>query len=114
MIKVTRPAKTSDSGGGQKSVQFLSPRHVDAKGTVMSITKVTTDKPDNFGNPYVVFFKAGNGEKYSKGFKDTSSHLADIVDILGDDEKKWIGKSLLVSAVVDDDDMARLHFAKAK
>ena len=113
MIQVQRNNRAGDSGiTTPRGVQFLSPRHVtDAKGMKATIYKVTTDKPDNYGNPFVVFFKVGN-DKYSKGFKATSDGLIALVDMLGEDEKKWSGKSLTINKYVDDDGGERLTFTK--
>lgn len=113
MIKVRRPQGQGTSGQGQQGVQFLSPRHVTAKGGHMAkITKVTTDKPDNFGNPYVVYFvMEKDATKYSKGFKDTSALLASLVDLFGEDEGKWIGKPLVIGKETDDEGGERLSFS---
>ena len=112
MIKVQRNNPTSDGASAPRGVQFLSPRHVDKTGSVAKITKVTTDKPDNFGNPYVVYFLM-NREKYSKGFKATSANLIALVDLLGDDEGKWKGKDVRISKVQGDEGDERLAFSKA-
>lgn len=113
MIKVRRQQHGTD-GQGQKGTQFLSPRHVTSKGGhIAKITKVTTDKPDNFGNPYVVYFVMdGDATKYSKGFKDTSSLLGNLVDLFGEDESKWPGKSLVIGKQVDEDGAERLTFSQ--
>lgn len=113
MIKVQRSNPVSTTGAAIKGVQFLAPKHVADGPLVMKITKVTTDKPDNFLNPIVVFFE-NRSTKYSKGFKETSYNLIALVDIFGADEKKWIGKDVQVSAVADDGGALQLHFAKAK
>lgn len=95
-----------------RGVQFLKPLHVtNPKGMSAKIYKVTTDKPDNFGNPVTVYFNIG-GAKYSKGFKFTSDNLASLVDLLGAEESKWIGKSITIGKLVDDDGGERLVFAK--
>jgi hypothetical protein len=94
-----------------KGVQFLSPKHVTRPdGFDVEIIKVTIDKPDNFGNPYVVYFSNG-AEKFSKGFKSTSDLLASLVDMLGADETKWIGKKINVNKHSDDDGGVRLVFS---
>ena len=100
-------------GGAQtpRGIQFLKPMHATKEGVKATITKVTTDKPDNFGNPYVVYLTIG-GQKYSKGFKGTSDNLASLVDILGADETKWIKKTVTVLRVTDDEGSERLAFAK--
>lgn len=96
-----------------RGVQFLSPRHItNAEGHQAKIAKVTIDKPDNFGNPYVVYFVM-DGQKYSKGFKPTSDALAQIVDLFGTDEKKWPGKSLRIGKMCDDDGGERLVYLAA-
>lgn len=96
-----------------KGVQFLSPRHVPTGGSLAcKITKVTTDKPDNFSNPYVVYFSDG-GNKYSKGFKPTSDALATLVNLFGQDEAKWIGKAVLIGKTTDDDGGERLTYGSA-
>lgn len=112
MIKLQRQ-QAGTQGQGQKGVQFLSPRHITEKGGHLAkITKVTTDKPDNFGNPYVVYFQMdGDSTKYSKGFRPTSSLLADLVDLFGEDEKKWIGKRLVIGKIADEEDAERLSFS---
>lgn len=112
MITVARNNPTNNKVT-PKGVQFLSPRHIRSeKGHGAKITKVTTEKPDNFGNPYVVHFQIGN-DKYSKGYKETSDALANLVDLFGDDEKKWIGKTVLIGKSVDDDGGERLTYTKA-
>lgn len=95
-----------------KGIQFLSPRHVlTAQGFKAEIYKVTTDKPDNFGNPVVVYFKAGT-IKYSKGFKLSSDLLATLVDLLGADESKWTKKVITIGKMVDDNGGERLTFSR--
>jgi len=109
MITVQRsnaPVGTST----QRGVQFLSPRHVAAGPLTMTIAKVTTDKPDNFGNPYVVYF-THNGAHYSKGYSPTSDALAQLVDLFGADEKKWTGKSVVIGASNNADEGERLTYA---
>jgi hypothetical protein len=115
MITVNRNNQGSGDGANiPKGVQFLSPRHVTSpEGLKAIIFKVTTDKVDNFGNPYVVYFKSGN-DKYSKGFKATSDNLISLVDMFGDDEKKWIGQSVVIGKKIDDDGGERLCFTKGK
>lgn len=96
-----------------KGIQFLSPRHVTSdKGFTAEIYKVTTDKPDNFGNPVVVYFKAGT-QKYSKGFKLSSDLLATLCGIHGNDESKWKGKKVQVTKSTDDEGGERLQFSRA-
>jgi hypothetical protein len=101
------------SGQAQtRGVQFLKPLHVtNPKGMTAKIYKVTSDKPDNFGNPYTVYFNVG-GAKYSKGFKPTSDNLASLVELLGPDEKKWVGKPVTIGKLVDDEGGERLVFTK--
>ena len=113
MITVQRNNRTSDAGASTpRGVQFLSPRHVtDAKGLKATVYKVTTDKPDNYSNPIVVYFKVGN-DKYSKGFKVSSDGLIALVDLYGEDEKKWLGKPVTIGKYVDDDGGERLTFGK--
>jgi hypothetical protein len=103
-----------ESGGVQKrGVQFLKPAHIKSdKGQLARITKVTTDKPDNFGNPVVVYFLM-DVQRYSKGFKLTSDNLASICDILGTDETKWVNRLILIGKFSDDDGNERLIFTKA-
>lgn len=115
MLKITRTNKAAENGKIPKGVQFLSPRHItNAKGHLAKITKMTTDKPDNYGNPYVVYFVM-DGDKYSKGLKGDSLLLIDLVDILGtEDEKKMIGKEILIGKTVDDEGGERLTFAAKK
>jgi len=110
MIKVDR----SNQAQGQKTqrgVQFLSPKHILNDRQEATITKVTTDKPDNFGNPYVVYYKFG-GQKYSKGYSETSDALMTLVDLFGEDEKKWIDKKVILGKVSSEETGTRLTYAK--
>lgn len=112
MIKVQKQS-SGGSSSVAKGVQFLSPNHVTSKaGHVATVTKMTVDAPDNFGNPYVLHIVM-DGQKYTKGFKPTSVNLADIVDVLGDDEKKYAGKKILVSKTSNEDEGDRLVFSAA-
>lgn len=112
MIELQRNNLPASGVTATRGVQFLKPTHVkDPKGMTAKIYKVTTDKPDNFGNPYTVFFNA-NGAKYSKGFKPTSDNLASLVGLLGADETKWVGKSVTIGKLVDDEGGERLVFTK--
>lgn len=112
MITVTRNNPTQGAST-PKGIQFLSPRHItNPEGHTATITKVTTDKPDNFGNPYVVYFVM-DGQKYSKGYKPTSDALSTLVDLFGADEKKWIKRTVVIGKMVDDDGGERLTY-KAK
>ncbi len=98
-----------------RGVQFLSPRHIDESkrknGDLFEIVKVTTDKADNFGNPYVVYYTRA-GVKYSKGYAPTSDALAQLAEIFGLDEAKWKGKKVLIGVSVDADSGERLTYAK--
>lgn len=101
-----------------KGVQFLSPKHVTSPdGFVARVYKVSTPdnggKPDNYGNPYVVYFENG-AEKFSKGMKPTSEHLFQLVDMLGTDERDWLGKAVTINKVVDDEGAPRLVFLPAE
>jgi hypothetical protein len=100
-------------GGTQtpRGVQFLKPMHATKEGVKATITKCTSDKPDNFGNPYVVYLTIA-GQKYSKGFKPTSDNLATLVDLLGADETKWSKKTVTVFRMTDDEGSERLAFGK--
>lgn len=116
MITVQR-GNAASATSTPKGVQFLSPRHITkAEGHIAKVTKVTTPdnggKPDNFGNPYVVYFLM-EGTRYSKGFKPTSDALAQLVDLLGADEKKWSNASIRITKTVDDDGGERLAYLKA-
>ena len=111
MIKIQRNTP-AQSGATNKGIQFLNLSHVTAKGVVFTIEKVTTDKPDSYGNPYVVYFSA-DGQKYSKGYKPTSDALADLVELFGEEEKKWVGKKVLIGKTSDPDDGDRLSYSKA-
>jgi hypothetical protein len=112
MLTVVR-SNAPEGKAVSKGVQFLSPRHITSpEGLVFAISKVTTDKPDNYGNPYVVYFMR-NGEKYAKGFKPTADALATLVDLFGIDEKKWTGKKVLVGVHTDEDSGVRLTWQKA-
>ena len=113
MINLQRRQVPTGNESTPRSISFLSPRHVTFDGVLAKVIKVTTDKPDNFGNPVVVFYEFG-GQKYQKGYKMTSDNLASQVDILGTDESKWIGKSLLISKVEGEEGDERLHFAAPK
>jgi hypothetical protein len=111
---ITLQRNNIPQGGAQQSrgVQFLKPIHVtNPKGMAAKIYKVTSVKPDNFGNPYTVYFNI-DGAKYSKGFKPTSDNLASLVELFGADETKWIGKSVTVGKLVDDEGGERLIFTK--
>lgn len=100
MLNYIPPTQKSASGGS-KGVQFLKPDHVRA-GVTATIKKVTTDKADNFGNPYVVYFEFG-GVTYSKGYSPTSTALGSLIALLGQDEKKWNGKSVKLGVKTVDD-----------
>lgn len=113
MIKLQR-TNAPTGGATPRGVQFLSPRHLTNEvGHKAQIYRATTNKPDNFGNPYVVYFEM-DGTKYSKGFKATSDGLAQLCDVLGTDEKKWVGKSVIIGKKVDDDNGERLTYSEAK
>jgi len=111
MIQVQRNNVPQGTQQAARGVQFLKPIHATKEGVKATITKVSTDKPDNFGNPYVVYMTI-NGQRYSKGFKPTSDNLASLVDLLGSDESKWIKKSITVFRVTDDEGSERLAFGK--
>jgi hypothetical protein len=112
MIKVQR-ANAPQGQASPRGVQFLSLRHVTEAGFPFTIVKVTTDKPDNWLNPYVVHFENG-GQKYSKGYSSTSEALATLVDLFGEDEKKWIGKTVIIGKQADEDLGVRLTYSKPK
>jgi hypothetical protein len=95
-----------------KGIQFLNLGHIGATATVAKITEVTTDEPDNYGNPVVVYFEFG-GTDYSKGFKPTSDGLIALVDLLGADETKWVGKSVKIGKKADKRGGERLTYSKA-
>ena len=114
MITLQRNQTPSETNV-QRGVQFLKPQHVPVVngkiGTLPAkVYKVTTDKPDGFGNPVIVYFNA-TGQKYSKSFKLTSDNLASLVEILGADETKWAGKAITISKVASEDG-ERLTFSK--
>ena len=113
-IKLDR-SNTAEQASTPRGVQFLSPKHTTSAGKLAKITKVSTPdnggKPDNFGNPYIVWLTM-DGQKYSKGFKPTSDNLAMLVDILGDDEAKWVGQQVVVGKSSDDESGERLVFTK--
>lgn len=101
MIKVDRTNHQAQQGSA-KGVQFLSPKHVmSSSGITAKITKVTTNKPDNFGNPYVVYFYDGT-TKYSKGYSPTSDALIALVDLFGEDEKKWVNRTVVIGKELND------------
>lgn len=109
MIQVQSNNPTANAPG-QTGVQFLSPKHVPQGGVLrLTIVRVTTDKPDNFGNPYVVTF-TGQGGKYSKGYKPTSEATAIFAGAWGNDEAKWIGQLLDVGKATDEDGGVRLTY----
>jgi hypothetical protein len=112
MITLQRNNIPQGQQAAGRGVQFLKPVHVtNPKGMAAKVIKVTSDKPDNFGNPYTVFFSM-NSAKYSKGFKPTSDNLAALVEILGADETRWAGKSVTIGKLVDDEGGERLVFTK--
>lgn len=96
----------------QRGVQFLKPIHVNEEGTVATIYKATSDVPDNYSNPYVVYFEMG-GQKYSKGFSGRSQNLRDLCALLGTDEAKWKGKQVRISLLKKADGGEQLGFSKA-
>ena len=114
MIEVQRPQKQTNNGTS-KGVQFLSPKHVHAADgkLLLKVTDCTTNEPDNYGNPVVVYFVDASGVQYSKGFKLTSDNLADICDILGKDETKFAGKYLLVTVETTKRGQEQLKFKAA-
>jgi hypothetical protein len=112
MITLQRNNLPQGTAQAARGVQFLKPLHVtNPEGMKAKVYKVTTNKPDNFGNPVTVYFNVG-GAKYSKGFKLTSDNLASIVELLGADETKWIGKGITIGKLVDDEGGERLVFTK--
>jgi hypothetical protein len=112
MITLQRNNLPQGTTQAARGVQFLKPLHVtNPEGMKAKVYKVTTNKPDNFGNPVTVYFNVG-GAKYSKGFKLTSDNLASIVELLGADETKWIGKGVTIGKLVDDEGGERLVFTK--
>lgn len=113
MITVQRNNVPQQGKTQARGVQFLKPIHVPTTGVKAQIYKATSDKPDNFGNPYVVYFQF-NGGKYSKGFKPTSDNLATLVDLLGADETKWAKKTVTITRLVDDEGAERIAFSAGK
>jgi len=114
MITVTRNQGTTTEVN--KGVQFLSPNHIfSTNGETAKITKFVNNEknPDKFGNVYTVYFEF-NGGKYCKGYKPTSDALATLVDLFGTDEKKWVGKTVIIGKHIDDDGGARLTYSAAK
>lgn len=114
MITLQRNQTPSETNV-QRGVQFLKPSHVPVvNGRIgeikAKIYKVTTDKPDGFGNPVVVYYQAP-GQKYSKSYKFSSDNLATHVELFGNDETKWIGKAITISKTVSEDG-ERLTFSK--
>ena len=115
MITLQRAQTPSETSASPRGVQFLKPQHVPVYGGKIGeikarVYKVTTDKPDGFGNPVIVYFQAP-GQKYSKSFKLTSDNLAALVGFLGEDETKWAGKPVTISKTVNEDG-ERLTFSK--
>lgn len=111
---ITLQRNNIPQGDAQQSrgVQFLKPTHVtNPKGMAAKIYKVTNGKSDNFGNPVTVHFNI-DGARYSKGFKFTSDNLASLVALFGQDETKWVGKTLTIGKLVDDEGGERLVFTK--
>lgn len=113
MIVIQR-SNTPTGTATPKGVQFLNLGHVtNPNGHVAKILKVTSPdnggKPDNYGNPYVVFFEYG-GQKYSKGFKPSSDNLASLASLFGNDESTWKNKLVLIGKQVDEDG-GRLTFS---
>jgi len=115
MINIQRNNVPSGDAVQSRGVQFLKPIHVSEKGSKATIYKVTSPdnggKPDNFGNPVVIYFNIG-GQKYSKSFKLTSDNLADICGLLGADESKWVRKELTIIQLRGDEGDLRLGFRK--
>ena len=112
MIELQSNQVPTGPSQAKRGVQFLKPMHIkNPSGEKAKVIKVTSDKPDNFGNPYTVFFTFG-GQRYSKGFKPTSDNLASLVNILGADETKWSGKPVTIGKLVDDEGGERLVFTK--
>lgn len=109
MINIT-PQQVKTGSTTQRGIQFLKPLHC-TTNPVAVITKVTTDKADNFGNPYVVYFEFG-GQKYSKGYSPNSDALRQLVAFFGSDETKWKGKKVTLGVQVIDD-QERITYAKA-
>lgn len=91
-----------------RGVQFLKPDHV-MQPTAAKIVKLTIDKPDNYGNPYVCYFSFG-GVTYSKGYKPTADALARLVDLFGNDESKWSDRDVILSATEDAEGGLRLAY----
>jgi hypothetical protein len=115
MITLQRAQTPTETSAAPRGVQFLKPSHIPVvNGNIGSLKakvyKVTTDKPDGFGNPVVVYFQTAS-QKYSKSFKLTSDNLAILVELLGADETKWSGKSVTISKTVSEDG-ERLTFGK--
>ena len=110
MLTVSRPVANQEVSNVKKGIQFLSPKHItNPSGHVAKISKMTTDTPDTFGNPYTLYVSFG-GVKYSKGLKPTSDHLADLVSFLGADEKKWANQEILIGKKTDEEGAERLTF----
>lgn len=113
MVNVVR-SNQAQGTSTPKGVQYLSPKHVTTPdGFNATIKKLTTDKPDNYQNPYVLFLTRG-ADLFSKGFKPTSDLLISLVDMLGDDESKWPGKVINVNKKTDADEGVRLVFSLPK
>lgn len=97
-----------------KGLQFLGLKHVEDGDIVLKITEVTTDEPDNFGNPLVVYFEDRNGSAYSKGWIPTSDTLAHLCEMFTKDETKWAGRFVTVGKATDRKGGMRLTFAEYK
>lgn len=107
MIVLQRAAQNSGKST-PRGVQFLKTDHV-MQPTPAKILKVTTDKPDNFSNPIVVYFTFG-GITYSKGYKPTADGLARLVELFGNDETKWANRDVILSAAEDTEGGLRLAY----
>ena len=85
----------------KKGVQFLSPKHVTTPdGFKAKIVEVTTDQPDTFGNPVVVYFSLA------------SDGLRQLVNVLGLDETKWVGKIVTIAKRTQKRGGEQLTFSK--
>jgi hypothetical protein len=112
MIELT-PQANRGASVNAKGVQFLSPKHVPENGKlVLECTEVTTNEPDTYGNPIVIYFKDASGTQYSKGFKTSSDNLRDICNIWTRDEKTWKGKKTTVTVIEGRRGGTQMKFAK--
>jgi hypothetical protein len=112
MLQLTERQQPTATGNQVKGYTFWKPQHCTKAGTKCTVSKVTTDKPDNFGNPVVVYWTANDGQKYSKGFSLAADGLRNIAGVLSLDETKWKGKSFMAYQEVGDEGDLRTRFGK--